>query len=197
MSWASPESSRREFFSVKAPVLPFNKFPGTDMLLSPEMRSTGEVMGTDPELGYAFAKAYIGAGMKLPLRGRVLLTVKHTDKRSIVSEARQLHQLGYDLVGTEGTWRALRSAASRASESTRSTRPAAHRRRVEERRDRPRAQHALRQGAALRRLVHPLDGGVVGVPCITTLAGIRAMVAALEALHRGPITVRSLQELHA
>ena len=53
-------------FCVKAPVFPFNKFPGVDMLLSPEMRSTGEVMGIDPDLGYAFAKAYEGAGMRLP-----------------------------------------------------------------------------------------------------------------------------------
>ena len=55
-------------FNVKVPVFPFNKFPGTDMLLSPEMRSTGEVMGSDTELGYALAKAYEAAGMRLPLR---------------------------------------------------------------------------------------------------------------------------------
>jgi carbamoyl-phosphate synthase large subunit len=73
-------------------VFPFNKFPGIDMILSPEMRSTGEVMGTDFDLGYSFAKAYIGAGMKLPLRGRVLLTVKHDDKRAIISESKALHR---------------------------------------------------------------------------------------------------------
>ena len=97
-------------FNVKVPVFPFNKFPGTDMLLSPEMRSTGEVMGSDTELGYALAKAYEAAGMRLPLRGRVLLTVKDGDKRAIVSEARTLAQLGYELLATGGTWRALRAA---------------------------------------------------------------------------------------
>jgi carbamoyl-phosphate synthase large subunit len=67
-------------------------------------------MGTDFDLGYAFARAYIGAGMKLPLRGRVLLTVKHDDKRAIISESKALHRMGYELTATEGTWRALSAA---------------------------------------------------------------------------------------
>jgi len=186
------------YFSVKAPVFPFNKFPGIDMLLSPEMRSTGEVMGTDYDLGYAFAKAYIAAGMKLPLRGRVLLTVKHDDKRSITSEAKALHRLGYDLVATEGTWRALRAAGV----------PCERVNKVHE--GRPHIVDMLKNkqidlvlntpfGKQQRHDDSYIRSNAVssGVPCITTLAGIRAMVAALEALHRGPITVRTIQELHA
>ncbi len=101
------ESITPPYFSVKVPVFPFNKFPGTDILLSPEMRSTGEVMGIDTDLGRAFLKAYGAAGMDLPKHGRVLLTVKHADKRSIIAEARQLAALGYELLATEGTYRAL------------------------------------------------------------------------------------------
>ena len=97
------------YWSVKAPVFPFNKFPGVDVLLSPEMRSTGEVMGIDEDLGLALAKAYTAAGMHLPRKGRVLWTVKQADKRAVISEARSLVAMGYELVATDGTWKALRS----------------------------------------------------------------------------------------
>ena len=112
------------YFSVKAPVFPFNKFPGTDMLLSPEMRSTGEVMGIDEDLGTALLKAYSAAGMRLPLAGTILLTFKHADKRAVVAEA-----------GPSSPWATTCSprtapgapcvpTASPASGSTRSTRAA-------------------------------------------------------------------------
>src|SRR4029077_3059783 len=81
------------YYSVKVPVFPFSKFPGVDILLSPEMRSTGEVMGIDNDLGRAFVKAYQAAGLKLPKSGRVFISVKNADKRAIVPEARQLHPL--------------------------------------------------------------------------------------------------------
>jgi carbamoyl-phosphate synthase large subunit len=97
------------YFSVKVPVLPFNKFPGVDVLLSPEMRSTGEVMGIDDDLGFAFVKAYQAAGLKLPRSGRVFLSVKSSDKRTVIPEARTLAGLGYELLATDGTYRALRS----------------------------------------------------------------------------------------
>jgi len=187
-----------EYYSVKVPVFPFNKFPGIDMLLSPEMRSTGEVMGTDFDLGFAFAKGFLGAGMKFPLRGRVLLTVKHTDKRAITSEAKSLHRLGYELVATEGTWRALRAAGV----------PCERINKVHE--GRPHIVDALKNKEIHVVLNTPFgqqqrhDDSYIrstaisqGVPCVTTLAGIRAVVAALEAMHRGPYTVRTIQELHA
>ena len=185
-----------EHFCVKAPVFPFNKFPGIDMLLSPEMRSTGEVMGIDPNLGYAFAKAYEAAGMKLKLRGRVLLTVKASDKRPIVSEARTLSQLGYELVATGGTWNALRAAGL----------PVEHINKLHE--GRPHIVDAIKNGEIDMVFNTPTGGSTrhddtyirstaisQGIPCVTTLAGIRAVVSALDALHRGPTVVRSLQEI--
>lgn len=190
------EEVQPKSFCVKVPVFPFNKFPGIDMLLSPEMRSTGEVMGIDPELGYAFAKAYEAAGMRLPLRGRVLLTVKEADKRAIVSEARTLAGLGYELLATGGTWRTLRAAGL----------PVERINKLHE--GRPHIIDAIKNGEIDMVFNTPFgtetrhDDTYIrsnsisqGIPCVTTLAGIRAVVSALTALHKGPITVRSLQEI--
>jgi carbamoyl-phosphate synthase large subunit len=185
------------YYSVKAPVFPFNKFPGIDMILSPEMRSTGEVMGTDFDLGYAFAKAYIGAGMKLPLRGRVLLTVKHDDKRAIISESKALHRMGYELTATEGTWRALRAAGVPCERVNKIHEGRPH---IVDELKNKRIDLVLNTPSGKQRGDDSYIRSTAissGVPCITTLAGIRAMVAALEALHRGPVTVRTIQELHA
>ena len=178
-------------------MFPFNKFPGTDMILSPEMRSTGEVMGVDPDLGYAFVKAYLGAGVKLPTSGRVLLTVKHADKRHIVSEARALVTLGYELLATDGTYKALSSGGV----------PVTRVNKVHE--SRPNIVDLIKNGEIDLILNTPVgkqqrsDDSYIrsnavsaGIPCITTLAGIRAVVSALTALARGPLTVRSLQSYH-
>jgi carbamoyl-phosphate synthase large subunit len=95
------------FFSVKEAVFPFVKFPGVDPLLGPEMKSTGEVMGVGANFGEAFAKATLGAGITLPRRGKVLMSVRDTDKQAAVEVARALHGLGFKLVGTRGTARLL------------------------------------------------------------------------------------------
>jgi carbamoyl-phosphate synthase large subunit len=186
------------YFSVKVPVFPFAKFPEADPNLSPEMRSTGEVMGIDPDLGYAFLKAYAAAGMKLPRHGRVLLTVKSRDKRHIVTEARLLQSLGYELIATEGTWRALRANGLSVQRVNK----------VHE--GRPHIVDMIKNkeislvlntpyGRTERQDDSSIRASAVmhGVPCITTLAGIRAIVSALEALHRGDFEVRNLQEYHA
>ena len=153
-------------------------------------------MGIDPNLGYAFAKAYEAAGMKLKLRGRVLLTVKASDKRPIVSEARTLSQLGYELVATGGTWNALRAAGL----------PVERINKLHE--GRPHIVDAIKNGEIDMVFNTPTGGSTrhddtyirstaisQGIPCVTTLAGIRAVVSALDALHRGPTVVRSLQEI--
>ncbi len=88
---------------VKEAVFPFNRFPGTDIVLGPEMRSTGEVMGVGKNFPEAFGKAIIGAGFRLPVKGRAFLSVKDSDKAALVSIARQLTDLGFELCGTRGT----------------------------------------------------------------------------------------------
>jgi carbamoyl-phosphate synthase large subunit len=89
--------------AVKEAVFPFIKFPGVDIILGPEMRSTGEVMGIDNCFGLAFAKSQIAAGMLLPLQGTVLITVTDRDKKQIIPVARDLAKMGYQLMATSGT----------------------------------------------------------------------------------------------
>jgi carbamoyl-phosphate synthase large subunit len=186
------------YFSVKVPVFPFAKFPEADPNLSPEMRSTGEVMGIDPDLGYAFLKAYAAAGMKLPRHGRVLITVKSRDKRDIVSEARLLQSLGYELVATEGTWRALKANGLTVQRVNKVHEGRPHivdmikNREIALVLNTPYGKTERQDDVSIRA-----SSVMHGVPCITTLAGIRAIVSALEALHRGDFEVRNLQEYHA
>ncbi len=89
--------------SVKEAVFPFVKFPGVDTILGPEMKSTGEVMGIDDNFAKAFAKAQLGAGVKLPMSGRVFISVRDADKKHIVSAAKKLYDTGFELVATRGT----------------------------------------------------------------------------------------------
>src|SRR5208283_54831 len=99
-----------DHISVKEAVLPFARFPGVDTVLGPEMRSTGEVMGLDESFGRAFAKSQIGAGAKLPLSGTVFISVKETDKEFAVEPARQLIEMGFDVIATRGTAKYLQGA---------------------------------------------------------------------------------------
>ena len=89
--------------SVKEAVFPFNKFPGVDTLLGPEMKSTGEVMGIDRSFGLAFAKAQLGAGMRLPQAGKVFISVRDEDKPKAIEVARKLYRVGFQIVATRGT----------------------------------------------------------------------------------------------
>jgi carbamoyl-phosphate synthase large subunit len=91
--------------SVKEAVFPFNKFPGVDTLLGPEMKSTGEVMGIDDYFGIAFAKAQLGGGMRLPRRGKVFVSVRDDDKPTATLVARKLYRIGFQIVATRGTAR--------------------------------------------------------------------------------------------
>jgi len=185
------------YFSVKAPVFPFNKFPENDPLLSPEMRSTGEVMGIDEDLGLAFFKAYLAAGIKLPKRGKVLITVKSADKRSIVAEARLLQSLGYELVATEGTFRALRANGVAVTRVNKVNEGRPHivdlikNREIDLVLNTPYGKKERKDDSSIRSAAL-----AAGASCITTLAGIRAVVSALAAMHRGDFDVRSLQEHH-
>jgi len=95
------------YVAVKESVFPFSRFPGVDIILGPEMKSTGEVMGIDCDFGSAYIKSQIAAGQKIPLKGNVFISVRDKDKRSMVMIARQLHELGFNIFATEGTAGAL------------------------------------------------------------------------------------------
>ena len=92
-----------ELFNVKESVFPFNKFPGIDPILGPEMKSTGEVMGVGKTFGEAFAKSQLAAGVDLPLAGRVFISVRDADKEQTAKVAKELIQLGFEIVATDGT----------------------------------------------------------------------------------------------
>src|SRR5262249_4657621 len=96
-------------FSVKESVFPFNKFPGVDIILVPEMRSTGEVMGIDDSFPMAFAKSQMAANSPLPKEGTVFVSVADRDKQEVVPIARALAEMGYRVISTHGTARALRA----------------------------------------------------------------------------------------
>src|SRR5262249_46931820 len=97
-------------FSVKESVFPFNKFPGVDIILGPEMRSTGEVMGISDNFPMAFAEAQLAANAALPMKGTIFVSVANRDKPEVVPIARTLSELGYRLISTRGTARFLRQA---------------------------------------------------------------------------------------
>ncbi len=106
----SPREVIPPYFSVKEAVFPFNKFPGVDPILGPEMRSTGEVMGAGRSFGEAMLKSQLGAGSKLPTSGTVCITVKNGDKDRAVKVASELHDLGFTIVATKGTAAAIAAA---------------------------------------------------------------------------------------
>ena len=95
------------YWAVKESVFPFNRFHGQDILLSPEMRSTGEVMGLDADLGIAYAKSQMAAGAPLPLSGRVFISVSDAHKKQVAAIARQFADLGFEIVSTSGTAKVL------------------------------------------------------------------------------------------
>ena len=88
---------------MKEAVFPFARFPGVDLILGPEMKSTGEVMGLDSDFGRAFAKSQLGSGVILPLEGRVFISVRDQDKPAVVEPCRRLIAMGFSLVATKGT----------------------------------------------------------------------------------------------
>ena len=106
-----PEASERvlDYFAVKESVLPFNKFPGADTMLGPEMKSTGEVMGIDKDFGLAFAKSQEAAGNVLPRSGTVFISVKNSMRRNIIFMAKKIADMGFRICASEGTCKVLRS----------------------------------------------------------------------------------------
>ena len=182
---------------VKEAVFPFVKFPGDDPVLGPEMRSTGEVMGTAPDFGMAFAKAQIAAGSPLPLEGTAFLSVNENDKRGLLPIARELARLGFDLVASRGTGAFLQSNGTETK--------VVHK--VLE--GRPNVVDLMKNGEIDLIINTPLGRDSYfdekamrrtatqrAIPLITTLSGGHAVVAAIRALREGVYEVRSLQEIY-
>jgi carbamoyl-phosphate synthase large subunit len=184
-------------FFVKEAVLPFDKFPGAAVFLSPEMRSTGEVMGHASSFGHAFAKAALGAGQRVPLSGAALITVNDFDKGAIGRIARDLARLDFRLYATRGTaaWLARLGlpveSVNKVSEGAPHTADLISAGKVNLVISTPLGSRAYSDGQALRATAirH-------GVMLVTTLTGAAATVSAIRALKARELEVRSLQEHH-
>jgi len=196
--WTGVLAPEPAHVGVKEAVLPFARFPGADSLLGPEMRSTGEVVGLDTAFGAAYAKSQEAAYGALPTGGVAFLSVRNADKRAIVLPAKRLVDLGFRLVATEGTAHVL----------ARNGVPAEVVRKVGEGPDNV-AEHIRAgridvvvntpEGSAPRSDGYEIRTAAVAadIPCVTTLAGLTAMVQGVEARQAGRFTVRSLQDWHA
>ncbi len=185
-------------FFVKSPVFPFNKFPGVDPALGPEMRSTGEVMGVGENFGEAFAKAQLSAGVPLPDRGAVFISVNDRDKPAAVEVARALARFDFALVATRGTAAALRAAGleCRTVFKVNEGRPNGvdliKAQAVQLVIYTPAGARSFSDEKAIRRTALAYR-----VPCITTMSAAKAVAEAVASRRRDPIRVWSLQEIHA
>ncbi|MBC7793282.1 MAG: carbamoyl-phosphate synthase large subunit, partial [Clostridia bacterium] len=185
-------------FFVKAPVFPFVKFPGVDPRLSPEMKSTGEVMGIARDVGEAFYKAMLGAGTRLPKEGTVLVTVSDRDKKAVLPVAKRFHALGFKLAATAGTASFFRENGLEVREMLRLSE------------GRPNIDDAIRSGEIALIVNTPFGGTSFkdgsrmrstavqhNVPIITTIPGADAAALAITALKSGVVsTPLSLQEIY-
>ena len=185
-----------KYTAVKEAVFPFNRFQGVDIILGPEMRSTGEVMGIDKEFPMAFAKSQIGAGAKLPASGTVFMSMAGKHKQLMIEPAQRLQQLGFKLLATSGTARVLVEAGLTVTT-------------VKKLQDgRPNLLDYMANGDVQLIFNTPSGKGartdegkiraaavINGVSCVTTVPGCLAVVQAIEALAKNPtVEVRSLQE---
>jgi carbamoyl-phosphate synthase large subunit len=186
-----------KYWAVKESVFPFNRFHGQDILLSPEMRSTGEVMGIDSDLGIAYAKSQMAANSPLPLNGRVFISVSDAHKKDVVSVARQFVDLGFEIISTSGTASILEKAGLTV------------RRIFKLAEGRPNAIDLLKNNE-IQLVINTPSGEApradevkirttavyTSTPIMTTLSGARAAALGIAALKKSGYAVRTLQEYH-
>jgi carbamoyl-phosphate synthase large subunit len=193
-----PEELTVPRFFVKSPVFPFVKFPGVDPILGPEMHSTGEVMGVGETFGEAYAKAMLGAGLRLPHGGTAFISVNDADTGQAVVLARRLARLGFELMATVGTAARLREVGLACATVFK----------VNE--GRPNIVDHIKQGEIALVINTPLgrashyDEQAIRraalqhtVPCVTTMTGAQALVDAIIAYADTAPRPVPLQELHA
>jgi carbamoyl-phosphate synthase large subunit len=193
-----PDELTVDRFYVKTPVFPFVKFPGVDPILGPEMRSTGEVMGVSEGFGSAYLKAQMGAGTKLPCEGRVFISVNEQDKQVVIDLARDFHEMGFKIVATRGTQKRLEAAGLpcefvyKVNEGRPNIADLVKSKEVHLIINTPLGRTSFYDERSIRRAAIQYS-----VPCVTTMTGAIATVAAIRALREEELQVRSLQEYHA
>jgi carbamoyl-phosphate synthase large subunit len=186
-----------DYWAVKESVFPFNRFHGQDILLSPEMRSTGEVMGLDADLGIAYAKSQMAAGGPLPLSGRVFISVSDAHKKQVAAIAREFAGLGFEIVSTAGTAKVLEEAGLKVArvfklaEGRPNTLDLLKNREIQLVINTPAGQTPRADEVKIRT-----TAVYTGTPIMTTLSGARAAALGIAALKRCGYGVKTLQEYH-
>ncbi len=191
------EDPTPEHTSAKEVVLPFIKFPGVDILLGPEMRSTGEVMGIDKNMGLAYAKSQVAAGNSVPTEGTVFISLNNRDKVKLGSLGRELHELGFRIVATEGTAALLLQQGLPVESVFKVGEGRPHivdriiNREIDWIINTPLGEDSVYDERAIRRTA--IENGL---PIMTTLAAARAAIQAVRALKAGELSIAALQEYH-
>ncbi len=192
-----PDGPVHPHVTVKEAVLPFSRLPGADTTLGPEMKSTGEVMGVATTFPIAFAKAQEGAGQTLPKEGTIFLSICDADKPHLVPLGKRFHELGFKVVATSGTAAALVAAGVPAKAVRKFTEGKPHvvdmilTGKIDAVVNTPRGRGARADGYEIRRATLR-----TGIPCMTTMAGAEAAVAAIAASREPGIQLHTLQHLH-
>ena len=185
------------YFSVKAPVFPFNRFPGANSRLGPEMKSTGEVMGIDDDVSRAFAKAQKACGYSLPLKGNAFISVRNKDKRAVIFIAKKLTDMGFELIATHGTAKVLLRSGMDVDlvYSIGKGRPTIHdyikNHAVDLIINTPTGDIHRTNELLIRQMAIEHD-----IPIFSTIPGAAAAVNAIDALQSGEISVTPLQDYH-
>ena len=184
--------------SVKEVLLPFDKLPGADPVLGPEMKSTGEVMGIDYDFGKAYYKAELAADNVLPLSGKIFLSIRDEDKPKLVEIARTLQEAGLELMGTRGTVNYLADhgiildTVKKVHDGSPNVIDMMRRDEVGLIINTPTSRESRRDGSRIRRAAVDFK-----VPYITTIQAAKAAAGAIEAMKKGELAIRSVQEYHA
>jgi carbamoyl-phosphate synthase large subunit len=184
-----------QHISVKEAVLPFDRLLGTDTILGPEMRSTGEVMGIDVDFGKAFAKAELGANQRLPLQGTVFISMNDRDKAAVVPIAKDFADMGFKLVATSGTRQVLRDngltvdLVFKLHEGRPNVDDFIKNSQIQLIINTPIGSAAQEDDRLIRRTALAYK-----IPIVTTIAGARATAAAIRTLQQGPLDVKAIQD---
>ncbi|MCF7908216.1 MAG: carbamoyl-phosphate synthase large subunit [Candidatus Omnitrophica bacterium] len=190
-------TQEKEIFhcGVKESVLPFSRFSGVDILLGPEMKSTGEVMGIDSSFGASFYKSQVAAGQALPLEGKIFISVKNDDKRSIVFIAKKLKDMKFKILATRGTCKVFRSndilakEVGKISEGDGQLLDLIKSGEIKLIINTPSGQRGQSDMKSIRSMAV-----MYGIPCITTIQGAQAAVNGIESALKGELGVKSIQE---
>lgn len=190
------EEKEIDHVAVKESVFPFIKLPGADSVLGPEMKSTGEAMGIDENFGIAYYKSQLSASMDLLTEGKVFISVRDQDKDKIADIVKKASDLGFRIMATRGTARAVSDIADievvrKVSQGSPNIRDSILNGEVGLIINTPSGKQSADDGYLIRRMAVEL-----GIPYVTTLAGARAALNAIEAVRLGRITVKSLDEYH-